>query len=141
MRNTRILTPKALQKRVVELAHEGHQGVVKTKSLLREKVWFPGIDKYVESVVKSCIPCQATVETKRLEPLQMSPLPSGPWKELSMDFCGPFPSGDYLMVVIDEYSRYPVVEIIKSLSAKSVMTKLDKIFSELIWNTVYIEIR
>ena len=130
LRNTRILTPKSLTKRVIELAHEGHQGIVKTKSLLREKVWFPGIDKRVESAIKSCIPCQATVETKRLEPLQMSPLPSGPWKEISMDFCGPFQSGDYLMVVIDEYSRYPIVEILKSITAKSVMTRLDKIFAE-----------
>ncbi|XP_048735644.2 uncharacterized protein K02A2.6-like [Ostrea edulis] len=128
LRNTRILTPKSLIKRVVELAHEGHQGVVKTKSLLREKVCFPGIDKIVESTIKSCIPCQATVETKRIEPLQMSPLPSGPWTEVSTDFCGPFPSGDYLMVVID--SRYPVVEILKSISAKSVLTRLDKIFAE-----------
>ncbi|XP_048765085.2 uncharacterized protein LOC125672921 [Ostrea edulis] len=130
LKNTRILTPKSLIKRVVELAHEGHQGVVKTKSFLREKVWFPGIDKIVESTIKYCIPCQATVETKRIEPLQMSPQPSGPWTEVSMDFCRPFPSGDYLMVVIDEYSRYPVVEILKSISAKSVMTRFDKIFAE-----------
>ncbi|CAB4033208.1 Hypothetical predicted protein [Paramuricea clavata] len=44
-RGTRIAVPRKLQERVVNLAHEGHQGVVKTKSLLREKVWFPGIDK------------------------------------------------------------------------------------------------
>jgi hypothetical protein len=60
------------------------------------------------------------------EPLQMSSVPSGPWKEISMDFCGPFPSGDYLVVVIDEYSRYPIVEI----RAKSVMTRLGKILAE-----------
>jgi hypothetical protein len=45
LRNTRILTPKSLTKRIIEVAHEGHQGTVKTKSLLCEKVWFPGIDK------------------------------------------------------------------------------------------------
>ncbi|XP_061176121.1 uncharacterized protein K02A2.6-like [Saccostrea echinata] len=60
----------------------------------------------------------------------MSPLPSGPWTDLSMDFCGPFPSGDYLMVVMDEYSRYPIVDILKSTSAKAVIPKLDKIFAE-----------
>ena len=59
----------------------------------------------------------------------MTALPSGPWKLLAMDFLGPFPSGDYLLVVIDEYSRFPEVEIVKSTSAKSVITRLDAIFA------------
>ena len=46
-----------------------------------------------------------------------------------MDFCGPFPNGAYLLVVMDEYCRYPVVEIIQSLSAKIVIPVLDKIFT------------
>ena len=54
LRGTRIVIPKSLQEHVVNLAHEGHQGQVKTKSLLREKVWFPNIDKSVETKVKSC---------------------------------------------------------------------------------------
>ena len=43
--DTRIVIPQQFQQRVVNLAHEGHQGVVKTKQLLREKVWFPGLNK------------------------------------------------------------------------------------------------
>ena len=48
---------------------------------------------------------------------------------LRMDFLGPFPSGDYLLVVIDEYNRFPEVEIVKSTSAKSVIPRLDAIFA------------
>jgi transposase InsO family protein len=59
----------------------------------------------------------------------MSELPSNVWGKLSNDFCGPFPSGYYLMVIIDEYSRYPVVESLTSLTAKSVIPLLVKTFS------------
>ena len=59
----------------------------------------------------------------------MSELPSNVWEKLSNDFCGPFPSGYYLMVIIDEYPRYPVVESLTSLTAKSVIPLLDKTFS------------
>ena len=57
LRGTRIAIPKKLQERVVNLAHEGHQGVVKTKSLLREKVWFPRNrqDGGEESPVMLCV--------------------------------------------------------------------------------------
>ena len=44
LRGNRIVIPSSLQKRAMLLAHEGHQGIVKTKKLLSEKVWFPGIE-------------------------------------------------------------------------------------------------
>ena len=59
----------------------------------------------------------------------MSELPSNVWVKLSNEFCGPFPSGYYLMVIIDEYSRYPVVESLTSLTAISVIPLLDKTIS------------
>ena len=131
MRGNRIVVPSKLRERAVALAHVGHQGIVKTKSLIREKVWFPGIDKMVKDKVDNCLACQAVTPSKSspVEPLQMTPLPRGPWKMLAMDFLGPFPSSDYLLVVIDEHSRFPEVEIVKSTSAKSVIPRLDAIFA------------
>ena len=129
LHDNRLVIPKDLQSRVIALAHQSHLGIVKTKQLLREKVYFPGIDKQVENVCQGCIPCLASTPKKTFEPLQMSNLPDAPWTEISMDFCGPFPNGCYLMVVMDEYSRFPIVEIIHSLSAKTVIPHLDKIFS------------
>ena len=41
LRGNRIVIPDALYKNVIELAHEGHQSLVKTHSLLRSKVWCP----------------------------------------------------------------------------------------------------
>ena len=72
IRDNIILIPQELRKRFVKLAHEGHQGIVKAKSLLREKVWFPGIDRLVENEIQNCIACQATVECKNTEPLKMT---------------------------------------------------------------------
>ena len=58
LRDTRLVIPKSLQRQIVNIAHEGHQGVVKCKQLLREKVWFPGIDALVTKIVNQCISCQ-----------------------------------------------------------------------------------
>jgi len=41
----------------------------------------------------------------------MTPLPSASGKEVAVDFAGLFPPGDYIMVVTDEFSRFPEVEI------------------------------
>ena len=83
----------------------------------------------VEAKIKCCLACAATSSEKTREPLKMTELPSSPWSEVSMDFQGPYPSGDYLLVVIDDYSRYPEIEIISSTSVKSVLPKLHSIFA------------
>ena len=131
LRGNSLVLPKSLQNQAIELAHADHQGVVKTKRLLREKVWFPRIDQMVESRIKNCVPCQAATQgtAPKPEPLKMTPLPKAPWKEVAVDFLGPLPSGEYLLVIIDEYSRFPEVEALHSTSAKAVIPKLDSIFS------------
>ena len=57
LRGARIIVPQALRKRVVSLAHEGHQGVVKTKERLRTKVWSPGMDRDAERRCSECYGC------------------------------------------------------------------------------------
>ena len=78
LHGNRIVIPVALQKRVIELAHEGHQGLVKTCSLLRSKVWFPKMDTAFDQVVKKCFPCQIATPKPSWELLKMTPLPDGP---------------------------------------------------------------
>ena len=130
LHGTRIVFPKALRDKAIYIAHEGHQGMAKTKAFLRSKVWFPHMDGRVENRIANCAPCQLLVpERHAMEPLQMSELPGGPWENLSMDFCGPLPTGEYLFVMVDEYSRYPIVEIVKSVSARSTIPVLDKVIS------------
>lgn len=129
MRGRRIIIPSKLRRKIINAAHEGHQGIVKTKALLREKVWFPDMDRLVEEKLRGCNVCSTVMKDERIRPLNMSELPNKPWECLSADFGGPYPSGDYCLVVMDEFSRFPIVEIIKSTSSRTVIPVLDKIFS------------
>ncbi|KAL5013851.1 hypothetical protein ScPMuIL_008121 [Solemya velum] len=45
LRGTRISIPISLRDRVLELAHEGHPGIVAMKRNLRTKVWWTGLDR------------------------------------------------------------------------------------------------
>lgn len=78
LRGNRIVVPKALRDRVVNLAHVGPQGIAKRKRLIREKVWFTGVDMMVKEEFDSCLPYQAATASKaeRFEPLRMTPLPN-----------------------------------------------------------------
>ena len=129
MRGNRIVVPHKLQQRVVKLAHTGHQGIEKTKRLLRTFVWFPYMDKAAENEVKCCKKCQVNINTQRLEPLSMSKMPSMPWEELCCDFYGPLKNGKYLFVLIDDHSRYPIAKFVSSTASKQVTPILEEIFA------------
>ena len=58
----------------------------------------------------------------------MSELPNEPWEEISIDF-KELPTGEYLLVVIDDYSRYPVIEVVRSTSTTCIIPKLNTIFA------------
>ena len=95
LRDTRIVLPNSLRTRAINIAHEGHQGLVKTKKLLRTKIWFPGIDELTETTIKHCLACQATGPAARPEPLKMTKLPPAPWHTVNIDFLGPLPTGEF----------------------------------------------
>ncbi|XP_033103314.1 uncharacterized protein K02A2.6-like [Anneissia japonica] len=110
LRDTRIVLPISLRLRAVDLAHKSHQGIVKTKQLIREKVWFPGIDSMVERKVKNCLSIVIIdrFTTKATENVKASR------KRIS--------TGNHR-----RFSRFPEVEIVSSTSAKSTIPKLDAV--------------
>ena len=129
LRGDKIVIPTSLQNKVVKIAHEGHQGLAKTKQFLRSREWLPRMDERVSAIVGPCVACQATVNTPSQEPVKSTELPKGPWENLAVDYYGPLPSGDYVLVVIDEYSRFANIDFATSTSAKATIPKLDRIFS------------
>ena len=90
MQGSRIVVPSSLRDKVVQLAHEGHQGVTKTKEYLQTRVWFPGLDRIVEAHIWHCHPCQAVTPANERAPLRMSPL-----SELTLEESGHRLRGTY----------------------------------------------
>jgi transposase InsO family protein len=130
LRDNRILIPASLQNHVVKIAHGGHLGVVKTKQLLRQHVWFSGLEGLVDRAVRSCQECLANTKVDSATPTIPSQSARKPWQNLSADFYGPLRDGRYLLVVIDDFSRYPICREVSSQSATKVLPVLRRIFSE-----------
>ena len=88
VRGDRIDVPETLRQRMIEIGHEG-----RTKQLLRAHVWFPGMDSQCDKFVSTCIYCQSNTPDVHREPLKMMELPEGPWRKVSVHFCGPLANG------------------------------------------------
>ena len=56
LRNNLTVVPSALRRQAIEIAHEGHQGINRTKSFIRSNIWFPRVGEQVRNTIKSCKP-------------------------------------------------------------------------------------
>ena len=129
LRGSRIVMPSTLRHATLLNAHEGHQGIVRTMQMVREKVWWPGIVEQVETMVKACLPSQSVAGKSPMEPLRPTEMPDKPWQEVHIDLCGPFPSGESLLVCEDACARWPEVIILRSTTSATIIGHLRKIFA------------
>ena len=85
----RVIIPETCREAVLAQVHEGHQGMVRTKSLARMYVWWPGMDRDIDRLVRQCWPCQQTKAQPPEAPLHSSSWSSRPWDRLHLDYAGP----------------------------------------------------
>ncbi|UYV63748.1 hypothetical protein LAZ67_2005487, partial [Cordylochernes scorpioides] len=128
LKGSRILLPSKLIKRVLRIAHETHQGMTRTKQLLREKYFWINMDFDIENLIRNCPIYVRNQPLINDQPLQIVPLPSKPWMKLGIDIVGPI-GHHYVLTVIDYYSSYPEAMIIEDISSKTIIKKLMEIFA------------
>ena len=133
-RGERLIVPQALQQRVVALAHEQHQGIVRSKQLIRQTYWWPGLDGQVEEAVRQCSVCRDSDKTLKCAPtpLQPVPFPPAPWHMAGLDIVGPMTGPRqcrYAIVLVDYYSKWPEVGFTEDITSAGVITFLNAVFA------------
>ena len=79
--------------------------------------------------VKSCTSCQAVKHSPAVAPFQPWVWPAQPWKRVHLDFAGPF-QGAMFLVVIDAYSKWPEVHVMKETTTGKTIERLRETFSQ-----------
>ena len=63
------------------------------------------------------------------EPVKTTTLPNGPWQHIAVDImtlC--LPSGDNIFAVVDYYSRYVEIQVMKSMATAKMTASLKHMF-------------
>ena len=118
--NFRIVIPKGLKNKVLELLHDQHVGSTRMRLLARKEIWFPNIDKEIEEYVSTCATCQHFESRPPInEAVTSWPEARFPLDRVHIDFYSKF--GRDFIIWVDAYSRYIDVKEISSKDAKSVI--------------------
>ena len=114
----RVIVPAKLRPRVLQELHLDHPGVSRMKSIARSYVWWPGLDKAIEELAKSCLSCQSIKTTPPVAPLHPWVWPTKPWQRIHVDFAGPF-MGRMFLLAVDAHSKWPEVVDTPSVSTEN----------------------
>lgn len=123
--------PDKLRSKTLEVAHSGHPSTAKLKSILRERVWWPGMAVDANNWVKSCETCALNGRPEKPTPMHRMFAPKTVWETIAIDFNGPYSryGGISILVIIDYRSRYAIARPIKSTSFENTRKILDDVFN------------
>ena len=124
----RVLVPDKLRAKLSEELHCDHPGICCMKSVARSYFWWPGVDKAIEELAKSCQSCQAVKQAPAAAPLHPWIWPTRPWQRVHLDFTGPF-QGSMFLVAIDAHSKWPEVYAMSSTTAERTIEVLRYLFA------------
>ena len=122
----RIVVPKSMREETLQKIHQGHQGIQQCHFRVKNSVWWLGVSKDIEALVKSCPECQKSATLSK-EPLIKPPLPSYPWEKVASDLFE-LNKTTYLLVV-DYFSRFLEIQKLTSTTSANVITVLKSIFA------------
>ena len=103
--------------------------MVRCKQRLRSKLWWSEMDKPLEEKIRCCHSCQLVGHSPGPEPVKPTSLPKEPWSKLAIDVCGPFPTGEQIVVLTDYYSRWPEIKILPSVTSRNILIRLFSVFA------------
>ena len=126
MYRDRIIIPEKMREEILNRLHGGHQGIVKTRALAKNSVWWPGLSSEIKSKIEECPTCVKERQPPH-EPLKTTPVPDRPWQKLGSDLME-WEGEDYLLVV-DYFSKYIELALLKNTTSETVVGHMKSIFS------------
>ena len=108
-----------------------HPGITRLFHYCKKKN-LPYSTDEIRRMINSCQTCRE-VKPRFFKPDKGTLISSiKPWQRLSVDFVGPLESvsqNKYLLVIVDEFSRFPFAIPCSDMSARTVIIELNKLFS------------
>jgi len=115
-----------------------HHDAKRTLALLTRVVYWPHVDHYVKTFVKSCWECRVVKGRSKMPDLEVRQVEPIPFQVVAIDHAGPMPVKSktgkrYILVAIDMFSGYPEAVPVHSMKAGTTARALMGIFSRYGW--------
>ena len=125
---SRLVIPLKLQSSVLQILHQGHFGMQRMKQLSRTAVYWHGLDAQIMDMCRSCHACMEHQNNPPQAPIHPWMMPEKCWSRIHIDHAVNF-MGHTWLVLVDAYSKYPIVHATSSTSSKATIQLLEEDFA------------
>ncbi|XP_046407531.1 uncharacterized protein K02A2.6-like [Ischnura elegans] len=125
--DNKLIVPTKLRRYMLELLHQGHMGIEKTKARARQVLYWPNINRDIAQYVKQCSVCEKFRSANIKEPMIGHEIPEFPFEKIGMDLMN-FAGKTYL-VVIDYFSNWIELLLLGSCTADTIVRNLKPLFA------------
>ena len=123
----KLIVPQSLQSEMLSRIHEAHLGIVKSKQLARDLLFWPGMTSQIEEMIKQCPTCQMNRKAQPAEPLISHYIPDQPFAKVATDLFEL--QGKTYMLCVDYYSKYPDIALLPDTTSRSTIAALKATFA------------
>ena len=128
MYGERVVIPAVLTKKMLKDLQTRHPGMSQMKALMRSYIYWPGMDKDIENMVKSFRSCASVAKAP--------PIKFNPWLKtdkprfrLHINYAS-LMKGTYIFVIVNSFSKWPEVFKCKTPTSKTSIKVLQELFAK-----------
>lgn len=121
-----LYIPAALRGDMLERIHEGHLGIERCKRRARHVMFWAGMSRDIERVVRECVTCERHAPAPRREPLLPHAVPQVPWLKVGSDIFEY--AKKYYLILVDYFSNFVEVNELNRINSRSVIKAMKEQF-------------
>nr|CAH7750000.1 unnamed protein product [Callosobruchus chinensis] len=132
----KLCVPKAHIRELVMAHHRdfGHFGKTKVYLHMRERFFWPNMQKHIRQLVASCDICQKVMCAEKCHGPLNSVLPERPGDLVCTDLIGPLPPSRggvaYVLVFVDAFTKYVRLYALKKATTRAILNRFIKDYCE-----------
>lgn len=126
-KNNLVFIPSGLRSEMLSRVHEGHLGIDRCKRRARDVMFWPGMSRDVEMVVRRCRVCAELAPLPQREPMIPHHIPGVPWNKIGSDIFEY--NRKYFLILVDYFSNFVEVSPLTSITSKSVIAAMKDQFA------------
>lgn len=123
----KVIVPKSLRQKYLEIAHYSHSGINKTIALANKSFFWPKMNAAIEQMTANCEICQRYQPSQPPETMISHEIKPISWYKVGCDIF--HVCGKSFLLCVDYYSKFfEVIDLNNDLTSNNVVNKLKEIF-------------
>lgn len=122
-----VFIPRDLRSDMLALVHEGHLGIDRCKRRARDVMFWNGMSRDVERLVRNCTACAEHASKPPREPMIPHAVPNIPWSKVGSDIFEI--NKKYFLILVDYFSNYMEVCPLMNIGSRAVILAMKDQFA------------